>query len=174
MHVPIDLLSPPECAEIREEFLRTAPGRVRIPGRAHGGESWLTDGRDLRTVQQASRRLTSAIHTEWEMELVLETAYLSELGPGAHHIPHADAWKVQAGQWVPNHTPDRVAAATIFLREVEDGGELCFIDGAVYRPRVGLAVVFPSGHEHIHWTRPVHGAETRITLNLWFLPQADI
>jgi hypothetical protein len=132
------------------------------------------DGRDLPAVQRASRRLTSAIRAKWEMELVLETAYLSELGPGAHHVPHADAWKVQDGRWVPNHTPDRVAAATIFLCEVEDGGELCFIEGAVYRPRVGLAVVFPSGHEHIHWTTRVRGAETRITLNLWFLQRGGV
>jgi hypothetical protein len=77
---------------------------------------------------------------------------------------------VEEGRWVPNHTPNRVAATTVFLNAPEGGGELCFIDGASYQPDPGLAVVFPSGHEHVHWTTPVQGPTARMTLNFWFVP----
>jgi hypothetical protein len=169
-HTSLNLLSPDACVRIIAESREEGSAGSRIPGRALGGTSWLVNGRDREPVLQAAALLLSTLATQHGVGLDLETAYISELGTGAFHRPHADAWKVEAGAWVPNHTPGRVAAATIFLNVPDGGGELCFIDGAVYQPAVGLAVVFPSGHEHVHWTTPVIGAAPRMTMNLWFVP----
>lgn len=168
-HTCLDLLAPDACARIVAAF-GASPAGSRIPGRALGGSSWLLNAFDLEPARQAAESLLATLASRYGTRLALETAYVSELGTGTHHRPHADAWRVEAGTWVPNHTPARAAAATVFLNMPEGGGELCFIDGAVYRPAVGLAVVFPSGHEHVHWTTPVAGETARMTLNLWFVP----
>jgi hypothetical protein len=101
-----------------------------------------------------------------------ETVLLTALGPGGFHIEHADNCRQnEKGEWVPNHTPQRCAAAIFYLNGDFKGGEICFRrEGLSIKPRPGLLVMFPADGDHVHEVLPVHSG-IRYTLPIWFTHQ---
>ncbi len=93
--------------------------------------------------------------------------------PGDGHVRHADncRYDANAGVWVPNHTPDRVATCGIYLNECGAdfaGGELVFPGlQKTVRPAPGLLVAFPSDERFEHEV-PVVTRGSRYSIFLWF------
>jgi hypothetical protein len=101
--------------------------------------------------------------------LDLETIILTAIGPGGHHPLHADnSKKDTAGNWVPNHTPDRAFSTIVYLNDNFEGGEIVFpLQNTRIKPLEGLLVGFPSGSEFVHEVLSVTRGR-RYTLPMWF------
>jgi predicted 2-oxoglutarate/Fe(II)-dependent dioxygenase YbiX len=101
-----------------------------------------------------------------------ETIFLSKLGIGGCHPKHADnSRQDQAGNWIANHTPQRDVTALYYLNDDFNGGEIAFEQhGVAIKPRLGLLVIFPSDHHHVHEVHPVTGGE-RYSVQIWFTRQ---
>ena len=94
---------------------------------------------------------------------LIETILMAALGPGGHHIAHADNRTLDGK---PNHTPQRSFSAIVYLNNEFMGGELDFPDrGEQIEPHAGLMVAFPS--DYVHQVLPVTAGK-RYSLNLWF------
>src|SRR5690349_6179913 len=99
-----------------------------------------------------------------------ETIILSRIGAGGSYSRHADNCRQnEYGQWVPNHTPNRVVSAIYYLNSEFEGGETVF-DQISIKPFAGLLVVFPSNSEYVHEVRPVLSG-VRYTMPIWFTSQ---
>jgi hypothetical protein len=106
-----------------------------------------------------------------------ETIILTAMGPGGHHVAHADnVERDAAGEWVPNHTPNRTHTAMVYLSEWGrdfGGGQLRFpATEVVVRPRTGLLIAFPSDGEHVHEVSEVTFGR-RYALSIWLTDNAD-
>jgi predicted 2-oxoglutarate/Fe(II)-dependent dioxygenase YbiX len=101
-----------------------------------------------------------------------ETVVLAAIGPGGHHSRHADNCRQnEQGDWVPNHTPQRVVSAVYYLNEEFEGGEIAFEkEKLVVTPRRGLLLAFPSDSDHVHEVYPVRRG-IRYTMPIWFTSQ---
>jgi hypothetical protein len=101
-------------------------------------------------------------------ELRLDYCAYTRIRPGGSHVLHADGVTLEGG---PNHTPDRVATAMLFLSDGEvdfEGGTLRFpIVGMEITPRIGLLVGFLSSLEYQHEV-PSVTAGARDALAMWF------
>ena len=104
-----------------------------------------------------------AIHESAHSDHMIETILMAALGPGGHHIAHADNRTLDGK---PNHTPQRSFSAIVYLNNEFMGGELDFPDrGEQIEPHAGLMVAFPS--DYVHQVLPVTAGK-RYSLNLWF------
>jgi predicted 2-oxoglutarate/Fe(II)-dependent dioxygenase YbiX len=100
-----------------------------------------------------------------------ETVLLARLGPGGRHRRHADNCKQDdRGEWVPNHTPNRVVSTIYYLNSGFEGGEIVFDQhDLVIKPVRGLLLMFPSDQHHVHEVLPVRAGQ-RYTLPIWMVP----
>lgn len=98
-----------------------------------------------------------------------ETVILTAMGPGGLHPLHADnTRRDDAGNWVPNHTPDRVVSTIVYLNDRFDGGEIVFPEQQkAIKPSEGLLVAFPSGSAFPHEVLKVNEG-LRYTMPIWF------
>jgi predicted 2-oxoglutarate/Fe(II)-dependent dioxygenase YbiX len=104
--------------------------------------------------------------------LVPETVVLSRLTIGEKHAAHADNCRLMEGKWMPNHTPQRVVSAMLYLNDGFEGGELVFESGAVIKPKPGLLVVFPSDQHHVHSVNRVTKGG-RFNMSMWFKKEGE-
>jgi prolyl 4-hydroxylase len=123
-----------------------------------------------RLVERARRRAVAALAPG--ETIYTETVVLAAIGPGGRHPQHSDnSEQDDAGDWVPNHTPQRALSALCYLNDGFEGGELVFeTQGVVVKPRRGLFVAFPSDERFMHEVLPVR-AGRRYSLALWFTRQ---
>jgi predicted 2-oxoglutarate/Fe(II)-dependent dioxygenase YbiX len=92
--------------------------------------------------------------------------------PGDFHVEHADNERYDdtRGRWLPNHTPNRVFSAGLYLNTAGshfEGGSLVFTNGQEFAPATGLLVAFPSDHRFLHSVSPVT-AGVRYSILTWF------
>lgn len=92
---------------------------------------------------------------------------------GDQHVRHSDnsRFDKEAGCWVPNHTPDRIATCGVYLNSCGTdftGGELVFptLEQTI-RPQPGLLVAFPSDERFEHEVPPVLSG-SRYSIYIWF------
>jgi predicted 2-oxoglutarate/Fe(II)-dependent dioxygenase YbiX len=99
-----------------------------------------------------------------------ETVLLARLGPGGRHRPHADNCRQNDhGEWVPNHTPNRLVSTICYLNSDFEDGEIVFDQhDLVIKPVQGLLLMFPSDQHHVHEVRPVRAGH-RYTLAIWMV-----
>jgi predicted 2-oxoglutarate/Fe(II)-dependent dioxygenase YbiX len=112
---------------------------------------------------------------ELEESLYPETVVIAAIGPGGHHIRHADnCQQNENGEWVPNHTPNRAVSAIYYLNETFEGGEIVFDrESLAVKPRQGLLLAFPSDGRHVHEVLPVRSG-VRYTMPIWFTKQESL
>jgi predicted 2-oxoglutarate/Fe(II)-dependent dioxygenase YbiX len=93
--------------------------------------------------------------------------------PGDGHIRHADNRRYDkvTGNWVPNHTPQRVITCGVYLNRWGSdftGGELVFPAlGMTIVQRPGLFVAYPSDERFEHEVPAVQSG-ARYSVLLWF------
>lgn len=70
--------------------------------------------------------------------------------------------------WIGNMTPSRIYTSVLYLNNSFEGGETIFPQHKIdVIPKVGRAVLFPCGKEHIHGVRPSKNGY-RFAFNSWF------
>jgi len=111
------------------------------------------------------------------LKLDIEFPLLSEMREGDSHALHADAEKLVDGQWVPNHTPERIWTALVYLNTGDgvdfDGGEIIFPEfDCTIVPKAGLLVASPTTHEYIHEV-PIVTNGVRYALPIWLKRLAE-
>ena len=104
----------------------------------------------------------------------VETTILTRMGPGGYHESHADnCRRDEAGNWVPNHTPDRTYTSILYLSEGFAGGDLCFPNyGVRVRPKPGMLVVFPADGDHEHSVAQVREG-FRYSMVMWLTDKPE-
>ena len=60
----------------------------------------------------------------------------------------------------------------LYLAQPEDGGRLCFGDGARLEPRPGRVLAFTAGRENTHWVEEVTRG-SRVALSLFWTCDPD-
>ena len=101
-------------------------------------------------------------------ELFVESFFVACLFTGDSHIPHADNERLENGEWIPNHTPQRDYTGIAYLNEDFTGGDLVFPElNIAITPKAGLLVGFPSNHNFVHAVPEVLSGK-RYSLPVWF------
>ena len=146
--------------------------RTEVPARliaAHGV------AHEAVLLEQIRRRCQSEIEANFTLKHRIYPEFMMLQGnyPGDGHTRHADnrRYDETSQKWVPNHTPQRVITAGIYLNHCGNdftGGELVFpaLDKKV--PALpGLLVVYPSDERFEHEVPPVLSG-ARYSILLWF------
>jgi hypothetical protein len=122
----------------------------------------------VQVVRKCSGRV-DALFAEQGGPFYPETVALTAIGPGGFHARHADnCERNAAGDWQPNHTPQRAISAIYYLNDDFLGGEICFPNQRLtIQPRKGLLLLFPSTRHYVHEVlKVIEGS--RYTMPIWF------
>jgi predicted 2-oxoglutarate/Fe(II)-dependent dioxygenase YbiX len=167
----IDILSYPdfitaaECREIIDAF-QGADVRQGYLGRREAPANSIS----CDTLRHAVSAVSAKVRDYADRDIAVEYAMLSEMHEGDQHRLHADAERLIDDKWEPNHTPQRVWTALLYLNECGvdfTGGELVFPEMRhIAVPKPGLLVASPTTHEYQHYVNPITGG-VRYVLAVW-------
>lgn len=165
-----DFLPPARCRGLRAAYeAGVRSGRVRPTPRAgRGAVVPLAAVTAEPAVSDLPARLAAALRGAFPPlpPLAVETALYTRMGPGDSHPLHADA---ETAGGTPNHTPQRVASAMLYLNDDFAGGAIYFpgLGNRAVIPRPGLMLGFLTSWAYRHAVEPVT-AGTRDALAFWF------
>ncbi len=167
-----NFLAPGVCRSIVDSYnAKIAAGTISPNGVGSGREDihlhLVTDGvPDI--VERAKTLLQFHFFHALNNRLVLDYCAYTRLAVGRGHELHADAVKLDGS---PNHTPDRVVSAVVYLSHGEHdfgNGKLIFPElGVTISARPGLLIGFPTDVKHQHSVTIVSRG-SRDAILIWF------
>ncbi len=131
--------------------------------------------REVELLGQIRKRCQAEIEANFALKHPIYPEFMMLQGnyPGDGHTRHADNRRYDQTnhKWVPNHTPQRVITAGIYLNHCGidfTGGELVFpaLD-KTFPARPGLLIAYPSDERFEHEVPPVQSG-ARYSILLWF------
>ena len=162
------------CRALRDAY-DTGLRDHRFTPRAHHARTdiALATVTNNQTAERLYRAVAARLRAQFQLPpLCIDYCAYSRLMPGGLHPLHADAVTLAGA---PNHTPNRIASAMLFLSDGETdfrGGTLRFPRLEIeITPRPGLLVGFLTDLRYQHEVRPVT-AGLRDAIAIWFCAAA--
>lgn len=167
-------LSAAECVVLRQQYAAGLAAKRFMPRGTNSTDTALS-GVNPAFVEPIAGRASQLLLEQWPELPALELDYLAytRMTIGGRHNLHADGFKLDG---TPNHTPQRIATAMVYLSDGQSdfAGGLIRFPGlrAEIVPRVGLLVGFLTTVEFAHDVTPV-ASGVRDALAVWFQAERE-
>ena len=120
--------------------------------------------KEFNWMARIAKKVARAVVVTYDLPpLYIESAFLVRLPKGTRHPLHRDNCREDGS---PNHTPHRDYSALVYLNSSFLGGTIVFPGQARIRPKTGMLVAFPSGHDFPHKVETVKQG-VRYSMPVW-------